>query len=143
MLLALEQAKLAYREGEAPIGAVIYREGEVISLGRNRRETEKNALCHAEIVAIDAACKKLGGWRLPGCEMMVTLEPCPMCAGAIINARIEKVIFGAYDLKAGSVESVVRLFDLPYNHKPLYEGGFFQEECAGLLSRFFREIRKG
>ena len=142
MNAAIEQAKLAASEGEVPVGAVIVRGGEIISEGRNRREKGKNALYHAEIEAIDSACRALGGWRLPGCEMYVTLEPCPMCAGAIINARIEKVTFGAYDYKAGSVCSVQHMFDLPYNHKPEVEGGYRENECAALLSEFFSSLRK-
>ncbi len=139
---ALILAQEAAAEGEVPVGAVIVRDGEIIATGRNRREKGKNALYHAEIEAIDNACKKLGGWRLPRCELYVTLEPCPMCAGAIINSRIEKVYFGAYDKKAGSVRSIVRLFDLPYNHKSLVEGGVMEEECAAVLSEFFRKIRE-
>ncbi|MBQ6117639.1 MAG: nucleoside deaminase, partial [Clostridia bacterium] len=119
----------------------IVRDGAVIATGRNRRERGKNALYHAEIEAIDRACKALGGWRLPRCEMYVTLEPCPMCAGAIINARIEKVCFGAYDSKAGSIESVTRLFELPYNHRPETEGGVLEKECAEQLSDFFQTLR--
>ena len=138
---ALRQADLAAREGEVPVGAVIVRDGEIIATGRNRREYGKNALYHAEIEAIDNACKALGGWRLPRCEMYVTLEPCPMCAGAIINSRIEKVYFGAYDPKAGSVSSVTELFGLPYNHKPEAEGGVLEEECAAQLSAFFKNLR--
>lgn len=128
--------------GEVPVGAVIVRNGEIIAEGMNRRESEKNALSHAEIEAINNACRALGGWRLPGCELYVTLEPCPMCAGAIINSRIEKVYFGAYDKKAGSVRSLVRLFDLPYNHIPLVTGGIMEEECAGVLSDFFLGLRE-
>lgn len=139
---ALELAKKAAEEGEVPVGAVIVRNGEIIATGQNRREAEKNALCHAEIEAINNACKKLGGWRLPQCELYVTLEPCPMCAGAIINSRIEKVYFGAYDKKAGSVRSLVSLFDLPYNHKPDAEGGHMENECAEALSDFFAKLRK-
>ena len=138
---AMRCAELSANEGEVPVGAVIVRDGEIIAVGRNRREYGKNALYHAEIEAIDNACKTLGGWRLPRCEMYVTLEPCPMCAGAIINSRIEKVYFGAYDKKAGSVASVVSLFDLPYNHKPETEGGVLEEECAAQLSAFFKELR--
>ena len=138
---AIRQAFLAADEGEVPVGAVIVRNGEIIATGRNRREYGKNALYHAEIEAIDNACKTLGGWRLPGCEMYVTLEPCPMCAGAIINSRIERVVFGAYDKKSGSVESVIKMFDLPYNHKPEVVGGFMEEECAEQLSCFFKELR--
>ncbi len=142
MLLALEQAKLSADELEVPVGAVIVRNGELISVGRNRRENGKNALAHAEIEAIDIACKKLGGWRLWECEMFVTLEPCPMCAGAIINSRIHRLVYGARDSKAGSCGSVVNLFDLPYNHKPQVEEGFMQEECSAILTEFFSNLRK-
>lgn len=139
---ALKCAKKAAALREAPIGAVIVREGSIIARGYNRREKDKNALRHAEITAIDRACKKLGGWRLPNCTMYVTLEPCPMCAGAIINSRIERVVFGAYDKKAGSVESVVKLFELPYNHKPDVCGGVLESECSNILTSFFSELRK-
>lgn len=138
---ALALAKTAADTGEVPVGAVIVRNGEIIATGINRREKEKNALCHAEIEAINDACNKLGGWRLPECELYVTLEPCPMCAGAIINSRIEKVYFGAYDRKAGSVRSLVRLFDIPYNHKPEVHGGIMEDECADILSDFFKSLR--
>ncbi len=139
---ALKCAKKAAALGEAPIGAVIVRDGVIIARGYNRREIDKNALKHAEIAAIDKACKKLGGWRLPGCTMYVTLEPCPMCAGAIINSRIERVVFGAYDKKSGSLESVVNLFELPYNHKPSVSSGVLQKECSNILTSFFTELRK-
>ena len=139
---ALALAKEAGARGEVPVGAVIVRNGEIIATGKNGREENKNALSHAEIEAIDNACRTLGGWRLPGCELYVTLEPCPMCAGAIINSRIEKVYFGAYDKKAGSVRSLVRLFDIPYNHKPEIEGGIMEEECVEVLSDFFRRLRE-
>lgn len=142
MRAAIEQAKLAALEDEVPVGAVVVKDGEIISRGRNRRELGKNALLHAETEAIDLACKALGGWRLMGCTLYVTLEPCPMCAGAIINSRIERVVFGAYDKKAGSLGSVVNLFDLPYNHKPELLGGLMEEECAELLSSFFKKLRK-
>lgn len=138
---ALQYAREAALCGEVPIGAVIVKDGEVISHGQNRRETNKNALCHAEIEAINSACRALGGWRLWQCELYVTLEPCPMCAGAIINARIPRVVFGAYDKKAGSCGSVVNLFSLPYNHKPELLGGVLEEECSALLSDFFKRIR--
>ena len=141
MKIALELARQAGEQGEVPVGAVIVRNGEIIATGKNGRETEKNALAHAEIEAIDNACKKLGGWRLPGCELYVTLEPCPMCAGAIINSRIENVYFGAFDKKAGSVSSMVQLFELPYNHKPSAKGGLLEDECAAVLSDFFRTLR--
>lgn len=142
MQAAIEQAMLAASEDEVPVGAVIVKDGEIISRGRNRRELGKNALYHAETEAIDNACKALGGWRLMGCTLYVTLEPCPMCAGAIINSRIERVVFGAYDKKAGSCGSVVNLFELPYNHKPELSGGVLEEECAELLSSFFKKLRK-
>lgn len=142
MNLAIEQAKLSADELEVPVGAVIVRNGEVVSVGRNRRENGKNALAHAEIEAIDLACKKLGGWRLWECEMYVTLEPCPMCTGAIINSRIRRLVFGASDYKAGSCGSVVNLFDLPYNHKPEVLSGFMQEECSAILTDFFANLRK-
>lgn len=142
MRLAIKQAEQAAAEGEVPVGALIVQKGEVISLGRNRRELGRNALYHAEIKAIDRACKKLGGWRLPHCELFVTLEPCPMCAGAIINSRIERVVFGAFDQKAGSFGTLVNLAELPYNHRPQIVGGFLEGECAGLLTDFFKALRK-
>lgn len=142
MLLAIGQARLAAAELEVPVGAVISRNGEVVSVGRNRRETGKNALAHAEIEAIDLACKKLGGWRLWECELFVTLEPCPMCAGAIINSRLRRVVYGASDPKAGSCGSVTNLFELPYNHKPELVSGLMAEECSALLTDFFAELRK-
>ena len=141
MLLAIEQAKLSAQEGEVPVGAVVVKDGKVISTGRNRREKDKNALAHAELEAIDGACKALGGWRLWQCELYVTLEPCPMCTGAIINSRLRRVIYGASDKKAGSCGSVVNLFDLPYNHRPEVIAGFMGDECGSLLTAFFREMR--
>ena len=142
MNIAIEQAKIAASELEVPVGAVIVRNGEVVSVGRNRRETGKNALAHAELEAIDLACKKLGGWRLWECEMFVTLEPCPMCTGAIINSRLRRLVFGASDGKAGSCGSVINLFDLPYNHNPEVVPGFMAEECSALLTDFFSELRR-
>ena len=139
---ALKQAKKAASIGETPIGAVIVRDGEIIARGYNKRETKKNALLHAEIIAINKACKKLGGWRLPRCEMYVTLEPCPMCAGAIINARIPRVVFGAYDKKAGAFGSVVDLNAYPFNHHPEIISGVSEGECASALSEFFKKKRK-
>ena len=141
MKLALEQAHLAAAEGETPVGAVCVLGDRVVSVGRNRRENDKDALAHAELEAIRLACKELGGWRLWQCELYVTLEPCPMCTGAIINSRIKRVVFGASDTKAGSCGSVINLFDLPYNHKPELVGGFMAEECGALLTEFFRELR--
>ena len=139
---ALLEAKAAAERGEVPVGAVIVRDGEIISRGRNRREEKQNALSHAEIEAINSACKKLHSWRLDGCELYVTLEPCPMCTGAIINARIKTVIFGAYDIKMGSMDSVINLCDYPYNHKPEIYGGICEDECGAVLQDFFRKIRK-
>lgn len=141
MTAAIELAKQSADEGEVPVGAVVVKDDCIVGMGRNRREAGKNALCHAELEAIDQACKKLGGWRLWQCELYVTLEPCPMCAGAIINARIRRVVFGAKDKKAGSCGSVVNLFELPYNHKPELETGVLEEECAKLLKDFFQQLR--
>lgn len=139
---AIRQAKKAAAIGETPIGAVIVRNGEIISRGYNKRETRKNALLHAECIAIDKACRKLGGWRLPGCELYVTLEPCPMCAGAILNSRIEKVYFGAYDVKSGCAGSAINLFDKNLcNYSLDAGGGILEEECAELMRTFFRELR--
>ncbi len=138
---ALKLAREAALEGEVPVGAVVVLGDEIVGRGRNRREKGKNALAHAELEAIDEACRRLGGWRLWQCDMFVTLEPCPMCTGAIINSRIRKLVFGASDYKAGSCGSVVNLFDLPYNHKPEVVSGFMQEECSAILTDFFKELR--
>lgn len=139
---AIALAKEAAEEGEVPVGAVVVLDGKIVGAGRNRREISKNALAHAEIEAINEACRALGGWRLWQCDMYVTLEPCPMCTGAIINSRIERLIYGASDYKAGSCGSVVDLFSLPYNHKPEVVSGVMQEECAALLTDFFKKLRK-
>ena len=138
---ALKLAREAADEGEVPVGAVVVLGDEIVGRGRNRREKGKNALAHAELEAIDEACKRLGGWRLWQCDMYVTLEPCPMCTGAIINSRIKRLVYGASDYKAGSCGSVVNLFDLPYNHKPKMVSGFMQEECAEILTGFFKQLR--
>ena len=140
---ALELAEIAAENDEVPVGAIVVKKdtGEIIGRGFNKREYGKSPLTHAEIIAIDEASRKLGGWRLINCELYVTLEPCPMCAGAIINSRIERVVFGAFDKKAGSCCSVVKLFDLPYNHKPIVVSGIREEECAGILSDFFKNLR--
>lgn len=140
---ALRLAQMAGEAGEVPVGAVVVRDGEVVGRGRNRREGAKNALAHAEVEAVHDACRTLGGWRLWNCDLYVTLEPCPMCAGAIINARIRRVVFGAYDPKAGSCGSVIDLFALPYNHRPTVEGGCLEADCAALLTVFFRALRAG
>lgn len=142
MRLALEEANKSKEELEVPIGAVLVHEGEVISTGRNKREILKNALLHAEIDAINKACKKLNRWRLTGCTLYVTLEPCPMCAGAIINSRISKLVYGTADPKAGSCGSIINLFDLPYNHIPKIVSGILKEECSEILSSFFKKLRK-
>ena len=139
---AIALAKEAADEGEVPVGAVVVFDGKIVGTGRNRRELSKNALAHAELEAIDEACRTLGGWRLWQCDMYVTLEPCPMCTGAIINSRIKRLVYGASDYKAGSYGSVVNLFSLPYNHKPEVISGVMQEECAALLSDFFKKLRK-
>lgn len=142
MQKALELAKISAAEGEVPVGAIIVKGDEIVGTGRNRREYGKNALYHAEIEAIDNACKALGGWRLWECDMYVTLEPCPMCAGAIINSRIKTVYYGASDLKAGSFGSVVDFNSLPYNHKPEIVSGVMQDEARKMLSDFFKGLRE-
>ena len=143
MRLALEEAKAAAALGEVPVGALVVRSGELIAKAHNRRETGKSALAHAECLAIDEACKTLGGWRLHECELYVTLEPCPMCAGAIINSRLRRVVYGARDPKAGCCGSVTDLVALPFNHRPEAVGGVLEEECAGALRAFFQAKRKG
>ncbi len=142
MRQALVLAQEAADDGEVPVGAVVVHQGVIIGRGRNRREQSRNALAHAEVEAINDACATRGGWRLFDCELYVTLEPCPMCTGAIINARLARVVYGARDAKAGSCGSVVNLFDLPYNHHPECEGGLLEDECAALLSDFFRRLRE-
>ncbi|MCR5718548.1 MAG: nucleoside deaminase [Oscillospiraceae bacterium] len=143
MRRAMELAAQAAAIGEVPVGAVIVRRGsgEIVGEGYNRREIDKRALAHAELAAIDDACRRLGGWRLPDCAIFVTLEPCPMCSGAIIQARIDEVYFGASDPKSGAVVSVQQMFELPYNYKPFVHAGVLREECSEQLSAFFRELR--
>ena len=143
MEAALKLAKRAYNIGEVPVGAVVVKRstGEIVGTGYNRRETDKNPLAHAEIEAIREASLKLGGWRLSGCVLYVTLEPCPMCCGAVINSRLDRVVFGAYDKKAGSAYSVQEMFSLPYNHIPEANGGIMENECSELLSEFFSMLR--
>lgn len=138
---ALMLARQAAAEGEVPVGCVIVRGGNIVGRGRNRRETGKTALGHAEIEAIHDACKTLGGWRLWDCTLYVTLEPCPMCAGAIINARIPRVVYGAADAKAGSCGSVCDLFAMDYNHHPQVTSGVRETETADLLKAFFQDLR--
>ena len=140
---AIALARQAAEIGEVPVGAVVVKKstGEIVGRGCNRRETDRSPLAHAELTAISEASARLGGWRLIDCELYVTLEPCAMCSGAIINSRIETVIFGAYDKRFGACGSVITLFDLPFNHRPELIGGVMEEECRGLLSEFFRELR--
>lgn len=142
MLEAIQLAKEAGERGEVPVGAVIVKDKQIIAVGQNRREQDKNALSHAEVEAIQNACRALGRWRLDDCDLYVTLEPCPMCAGAIINARIRRIYFGAYDSKAGSFGSLTDLSVLPYNHKPEVYGGIMEIPCQALLSNFFTGVRK-
>lgn len=143
MLKALEQAKIAYKKNEVPIGAVIVKDGKVIAEGYNKREKKQNALFHAEIVAINKACKKLKSWRLDDCDIYITLEPCLMCFGAILNARLKNCYFGAYDKSGGSISSNSELLNKSIlNHKLNVEGGILKEECADILSTFFEEKRK-
>ena len=142
MKKAIAAAKRAAAKDEVPVGAVIVKDGEIIAVANNRKERENCAVFHAEIVAIRRACKKLGNWYLDGCEMYVTLEPCPMCAGALINSRLDKLYFGAYDPKAGccgSLENLVQ--DSRFNHTLSVEGGIMQKECAALLIGYFKQKR--
>ncbi len=139
---ALILAQKAFDDGEVPVGAVVVRKGEIVGRGRNRREKGKNALYHAEIEAINNACTALGGWRLWECELYVTLEPCPMCAGAIVNARIPQVYFGAYDVKNGCCGSITNILELQNGYHPACEGGIMEAECAALMSDFFKKLRK-
>lgn len=139
---ALSLAREAADEGEVPVGCIVTDGEHIVGRGRNRRETGKSALAHAELEAIAEACRTLGGWRLWRCTLYVTLEPCPMCAGAIINARIPRVVFGAPDPKAGSCGSVTDLFALPFNHHPVVERGLRAEEAQALLQAFFFRLRE-
>lgn len=141
MQLAISEAKKAAAENEVPVGAVIVKDGVVLAAAHNMREQKQNALSHAEIEAINSACKNLGSWRLDGCEMYVTLEPCPMCTGAIINARIKTVIFGAFDKNAGCMDSVINLCDYPLGHKVEVYAGICEDECQKILQDFFENLR--
>ena len=141
MACALELGRQAMEEGEVPVGCVIVKDGVVVGEGRNRRETARTALGHAEIEAIHQACRTLGGWRLTGCTLYVTLEPCPMCAGAIVNARIPALYYGAKDDKAGCCGSVLNLFEERFNHHPRIYGGLMEAECTALLQSFFQNLR--
>lgn len=142
MLRALENAKKAALLGEVPVGVVIVKENKIIAEGYNKRETKQSALSHAETEAIEEACRKLSCWRLDGCEMYVTLEPCPMCAGAVMASRIDRVIYGAYDEKGGAMGGVCDLCEMPFMNRPQVIGGFMQEECKALLGEFFEGLRE-
>ncbi len=139
---AILLAKEAAAANEVPVGAVVVKNGKIIATGRNRMKEKKNALAHAEMEAISAAMAYLKSERLDDCELYVTLEPCGMCAGAIINSRIKTLVFGAYDIKAGSVCSVQQMFSLPYNHSPEVFCGIKEDDCAKLLTDFFENVRK-
>ena len=139
---ALRLAQISYNEGEVPVGAVIVKDNEIIATGRNRREQSKNALSHAEIEAINNACNKLGGWRLWECDIYVTLEPCPMCSGAIVNARIPNVYFGAYDKNFGCCGSTLNILELQNSFRPHFEGGILEDECSNLITDFFKKLRQ-
>ena len=142
MRAALDLAREAAAAGEVPVGCVVFtRSGEIIGRGRNRREESSDATAHAEVEAIRAACAALGAWNLSGCGIAVTLEPCPMCAGAIINSRLSPVIYGAKEPNSGSVGSVINLFEERFGHRPAVYGGVLAEECAALLAEFFRGLR--
>ena len=142
MQIALEKAKEAYEIGEIPVGAVIVKDDKIIGTGMNTREKDRNALGHAEINAINEACKNTGSWRLDGATIYVTMEPCPMCAGAIINARIKTVVFGCYDLKMGAFDSVCNLANEKFDFTPEIYGGIMEKECSEVVKKFFEELRK-
>ena len=140
---ALKEAEKAYKKLEVPVGAVIVKDGKIIARGHNQKETKTDTTKHAEIIAIQKASKKLKSWRLIDCEMYITLEPCTMCAGAIINSRIKKIYIGAMDEKTGAAGSVLNIFeDYTFNHKVEVEKGIKQEECENILKQFFKELRK-
>lgn len=142
MKKALAQARAAYRRGEVPVGAVVVKDGKIIARGFNLRESAQDPTAHAELLAMKRAARRLGSWRLTDCTLYVTLEPCPMCAGVIINSRIKSVVFGAYDAKAGCCTTLYHLCgDVRFNHRAKVTGGVLEEECAGILSEFFKEKR--
>lgn len=138
---ALLEAHKAALLGEIPVGAVIVKDGQIIARAHNRRELDQDALAHAEVLCIQSACQTLHSWRLSGCTLYVTLEPCPMCSGAIINSRLDRVVYGAKDEKAGCAGSVADLFVMPFNHTPIIRSGILKEECAAVLSQFFNTLR--
>ena len=141
MAMALELAREAYDAGEVPVGCVIVHNGEVIGRGRNRREEDQNALLHAEVIAIQEACKTLNSWRLTDCDLYVTLEPCPMCAGAILNARVGRVFYGAGDVNMGACGGVINLFEEAFGYRPKMYKGMMAEPCSAILSDFFKALR--
>lgn len=142
MTLCIELAKKAAQMGECPVGAIVIDgDGRIIGRGYNRRETDKSPTAHAEIIAIEEAARKLDSWRLSGCTLYVTLEPCPMCAGAIINSRIKRLVYGAFDEKGGACASLMNMFEYPFNHKPLVRSRIMMDECASLLTEFFKTLR--
>lgn len=142
MRAAIAQAKKAYSIGEVPIGCVIVHEGRIIARGYNRRTVDKNTLAHAEIAAIRKACKRIGDWRLEGCTIYVTLEPCPMCAGALVQSRIDECVIGCMNPKAGCAGSVTNILELDgLNHKVKVRRGILEEECSSMMKRFFKELR--
>lgn len=143
MTRALKQAEVANKKGEVPVGAVVVKDGKVISRGYNLRETTNDPTAHAELLAMKKASKKLNSWRLSGCTLYVTLEPCPMCSGVIVNSRIDRVVFGAYDQKAGCCTTLYHLCnDERFNHRAEILGGVMEDSCAQILSDFFKEKRK-
>lgn len=142
MKLALKEAKKAAKKKEVPIGAVVVKNGKVIAKAHNLREKTNKATSHAELLAIEKANKKLKSWRLDSCVLYVTIEPCPMCAGAIIQSRVQKLVYGAQDLKSGTHQSVVNLFEKSFNHKVDVEYGIMEEECGEIITSFFRKLRK-
>ena len=142
MRAALKEAEKAYKLDEVPVGAVIVYDGKIIARGHNTREIKQSVLGHAEINAISKACKKIGSWRLEDCDMYVTLEPCSMCSGAIIQSRIKNLYFGASDLKTGAAGSVLNLFEYPFNHKVNVVGGILKDECSQIIKDFFKELRQ-
>ena len=139
---ALKEAKKAYLKEEVPVGAVVVYNGKIIARGHNLREIKASVLGHAELVAISKASKKIGSWKLEDCDIYVTLEPCPMCSGAIIQSRIKNLYFGAYDPKGGAAGSVLDLYDYKFNHKVNVVGGIMEEECSTIIKEFFKELRK-
>ena len=141
MIMALELAHEAAAAGEVPVGCVIVHDGKVIGRGRNRREEDQNALLHAEVIAIQEACRTLSSWRLTDCDLYVTLEPCPMCAGAILNARVGRVFYGAGDVNMGACGGVINLFEEAFGYKPKMYKGMLAAECSAVLSDFFRALR--